>query len=346
MRRLIAFGLVLVLSRLLLAVAGGGGSFPVPPPPPEPLAMVMLYNGSTGDGTYDVGAATSTDSGATWTPFASNPIIVHSGDWYDELLVDPALHWNGSEWTVYLAGHDGSAFSIGRWTNPNADLAANLATANWTADAGNPVLEAPMGATDVNFPTTLYENPKTHLWYALWKSGGDIVTAYASDTAGTITDVGEVLGLGTSGQFDDEQVIPAAAVKVSSTYYVFYAGASSPTGSPLYRTGYATCTDPADDSTYTKHGVIDAFSGVLVLSDGLHYQSNQVRSIAQDEHGRYVAFGSAFQPTEFPSSLHEVSWRSTSTDLVTWTAPTGPLLPLGTGGWDDDSAENPAVVVP
>lgn len=350
MRRALLVALALLVAmtlgrRLLLAAAGGSGSFTAPVPPPV-LSMVMLYNGSQGTGTYDIGAATSTDSGATWTPYSLNPIIVHSGTWYDTLLVDPSLHWNGSEWTVYVAGHDGSNFSIGRWTNPNADLAANLATVNWSADAGNPVLTAPGGATDVNFPTTLYEDPITRIWYALWKTGGDIVMGYAeADAGGSISGVGEVLGLGSSGAFDDEQVLPAAAIKVGSTYYVYYAGASESSGSPLYRTGLATCTDPDDDATYSKVGVISAFSGVLVLSDGYHYQSNQMRSIVEDGDGGYIAFGSAFQPTEVPSSLHEVAWRSTSTDLVTWTAPVGPLIALG-DGWDAVSAENPAVVVP
>lgn len=49
------------------------------------------------------------------------------------------------------------------------------------------------------------------------------------------------------------------------------------------------------------------------------------------------------QPVD-PDDLHEVSFRTTSEDLVTWTTPTGELLPLDEGTFDTISAENPSVV--
>ena len=56
----------------------------------------------------------------------------------------------------------------------------------------------------------------------------------------------------------------------------------------------------------------------------------------------WIGYGTTFDPTTGPSP-REIALRSTSLDLTTWTAPTGPLLPLS--GWTANSAENPSVMV-
>lgn len=85
------------------------------------------------------------------------------------------------------------------------------------------------------------------------------------------------------------------------------------------------------------------FSGDITLAgDGRTYKSNQIRSVLEVSAGSWLGWGSAFHPTD--ASGEEVTFQTTSTDGLTWTTPTGPVLPLVGGQWDDNSAENPWIV--
>lgn len=321
------------MHRRLLMAAGGAGSFTVP------TIHYMLYNGSNGAGTYDIGFASSINSGTTWTKYASNPVISHGGAWYGSLMVDPGLFWDpvGSRWIVYVAGK-GTNFAIGRWINSNLDLIANPTA--WNADLGNPLITGSAPYTQVNFPSPYYDAGAvvTRLWYSGWV-GSTTTIGYAevAGTTGAITDSGKVIDVGAGGSYDDAGLATGPIIKVGSDYYVYYAGYDG----AQYHTGYATCTTPATSATYTKQGVLAAFSGNIVLS-GKTWQSNQLRGITGSA-GAYVGYLSLFHPTD--ASGQEIAAQSTSTDGVTWTAPTA-LIPLGGGGtWDSNSAENPSVVV-
>lgn len=316
--------------------ARGGASFT-----PPPTAYSMLYNGQTGDTIVHVGLATSSDAGQTWTRYASNPVMSPgaSGQWDDEQVHGVSLVWDGSQWVVFYGGYDGTNYRIGRATS------ADLIT--WTKYASNPILTLGAGGAfdDAGLigPAVLYEpaeSPAWKMWYTGIKAGVSRM-GYADSTDGiAFTKRGQVLGLGSAGQFDDEGVGTGPVVKLGSTYYVFEHGTA---GTNDTHTGYATCTDPADSGTYTKQGVLAQFSGnITSLADGLDYRSNGLRSVIL-RNGVYIGYGTAFQPVD-PPTLHEVSFRTTSTDLVSWTTPTGELLPLDEGTFDTVSAENPGVV--
>jgi hypothetical protein len=80
---------------------------------------------------------------------------------------------------------------------------------------------------------------------------------------------------------------------------------------------------------------------LLELSDSIVYTANVLTTVHIEPSG-YVGYGTAFTPTPF-TGQREASFRTTSTDLVNWTTPTGPLIPLGSG-WASISAENLTVV--
>lgn len=324
--------------RRLLMVAGGGGSFTA-----LPTTYTMLYNGQTGDGLVRIGRATSTDAGATWTRYPSNPVIGlgAGGTWNDEQVHAPSVVWDGSQWVLFASGYDGANYRIGRWTS------ADLIT--WTPYGSNPILGlGSAGAFDdagVIAPQVVYSaalSPAWKMWYVGSKSGGKTTIGFADSTDGiSWIKRGKMIDVGTAGAFDDEGVGLGTAILVGSTYYVFVAGQSSPSG--LYRAGYATCTDPASAGTYTKHGVLATFSGnITSLDDGLTYESNTLTSVIL-RGVTYIGYGTTFDPL-VPTTQHEVAFRSTSTDLVTWTTPTGEMLPLAAGTFDTISAENPSVV--
>lgn len=327
----------------LLSIARGGAGFS-----PPPLAYTMLYNGQVGDGLVKIGRATSVNSGVTWTRDAANPVIGlgAGGTWNDEQVHGPSVGWDGSQWVMYASGYDGTNYRIGRWTSPTG--------ATWTAYGSNPVIglgaAAAFDEAGVIGPSFLYVSGEARpfkVWYTGKSSGAVFTLGFADSADGlSFTKRGQMLGLGTAGAFDDVSVGGGAVLKEGSTYRVFYAGSRDTGGYPNTRPGYATCTDPATAGTYTKQGQLIGLDGnITSLDDGLVYTANTLTSIVARGSGYYFGFGTALQPTP-DIGQHEVAFRTTSTDLVNWTTPTGVLLPLSSGTFDTVSAENPSVIAP
>lgn len=326
-----------MIARRLL-VSGGAATFS----PPAVLEMVGVYNGTSADLDYDIGVMYSGDSGQTWTRDPGNPVLLKGsgGAWDDESLVQPSLFHDGSQWVLYAAGYSGTAWAIGRWTNP--DIIAD--PTDWTADS-NPILSGPPTFNGVNNPAVLLDGTTERIWYTALESSGDTTIGYAERAAGgSVSGVGVVLDVGSAGQQDDVGLATGVVVKVGSVWRVYYGGASEIGAIAEYRTCLATTTDPEDPGEYSKLGALSGLDGDVTLAgDGRTYQSNVLRTVIQHPNGSWIGFGTAFHPTD--ASGDEVSFRSTSEDGITWTAPTGPILPLVVSEWDDNSAENPSIVV-
>lgn len=238
-----------MLARRLL-IAGGGGSFVMPP------TLYCLYNGSQDAVTYAIGAASSTDLGLTWSVNAGNPVLQvgAGGSWDDSTVKDPWLFWDGSQFVIYASGYDGSNYRIGRWT---ATTWANIEAGTITPDS-NPIIgisAATFRSDGVIFPTVLYEPTDTGKEEKIWFTGYDGSKwriGYAYRSGGVVTVVGQVLDVGSGGDWDDEGVVSAAIYKSGSTYYLYYGGTSVAGGSQNWQGGVATFTDP--EGTYTKSG--------------------------------------------------------------------------------------------
>lgn len=341
-RRYVLLGLAIVLvgsyaiydmaiaTRLLM---GGGGSF-TPPPVQD---YVGLYSGRAGS-VYEIGRIVSTDGTTSWTADPS-PVLTRGagGTWDDAWINQMSFLHDGSQYVVYYTGFDGANWRIGRATSADS--------ITWTKYASNPVMTygTPGDFDDVgtSLPIVWYDptdSPVWRMWYTAFESTVTTTIGYATSSDGiTWTKVGQVLGLGSAGQFDDEGLVMGAVYRSGSEWWVYYAGLAN---SGQYRTGLAIATDPADDATYTKQGSLSGFSSAITL-DSVSYNSNHLRTILSAGAG-YIGFGSAFHPGGVAGD--EVSFKSTSTDGVTWTTPTGPLVALGSG-WDTSSAENPSIIV-
>ena len=299
--------------------------------------FVGLYNGQDGSEPtrVEIGAMTSTN-GRSFTRNPSNPVLSYgtSGAWDDEQVHGPSLLHDGTQYVVYYGGYNGTKYEIGRATSPDG--------VTWTKYASNPVLTVGAGGSfDSNGcvgPNVILDGSTWHMWYTGVDGAGVTSIGYASSSDGiTWTKGGQKITKGSAGQFDDVGVGTGTVIKAGSTWYIYYAGQAESSGASDYRAGYATTTDPA--GTYTKQGILSAFSGELTIG-AKTYQSNTLRSIVL-VNGTYRAWGTAFQPTT--GEFEEITFWTTSTDLTTFTTPKA-AMSLIEGAWDEISAENPAVL--
>ena len=323
-----------MIARRLLAAGPSGGAFTT-----LPVNLKGLINAAV-DNTYvyTIGPFSSSDGGATFT-VGSGATITHGTGWESTYVKDPYLVWDGSQYVCYYTGFDGTNMRIGRAT-------ASAIDGTWTKYGSNPVLTlGSSGQFDeyrINFPVVVYsatESPPWKMWYAGWTpppADIDITIGFADSTDGiSWTKRGQVLDLGPSGHFDDAGVIPGTVIKVGSTWYLLYTGFRSDI---YYSGGYATCTDPADSGTYVRGAEWSNYAGNLTFG-GKTWRSNQPRNVLR--YGdQYLILGSAWNPT---AGGEEGAFAVFSSDLTNPPAPTGLLLPLGSG-WDANTAENPSAL--
>ena len=234
-----------MLARRLL-VAGGSSSFILQPPA---YPLVGLFNGQDGDGNYHI-AATTSDDGITWTDPGSPLISAVAATQYDDHVKDPWLVHDGDDYHVFFSGYDGSNY---RTFHRSAATIAGLASATTTL-----VLDLGSGGSfddaGIIFPAALYEPWDVGREWKVWYTGFDgtrwhIGYAYGSSPT-SLTKHGQVLTVGSSGQWDDEGLVLGCVFLEGSTYHLFYGGTSDPNGDFFWQTGYATFTDP--EGTYTK----------------------------------------------------------------------------------------------
>lgn len=306
-----------------------------------------LFNGRASSGSqYLIGSMTSTDYGATWTEYASNPVLGVGTGWDDDHVKDPWLVWDGVQYVAYYSGNLNTypgTYQIGRATAP-------YIAGPWTKDVSNPVIAASGGVGDADryaasFPVVVYDpglSPAWRMWYAGWSAEGTpvgITVCYADSTDGiTWTKRGRVLDLGAGGTFDASAVTPGCVIESGGTWYVFYTGYSTVSG--FMKSAYATCTDPADSGTYTKQGQLANYTGSLVLN-GVTYRSNQPRGILPDGSGGYHVYCSLWN--DAGGLGYEAMGYGASATLTGWPTPSL-VLTIPGSGWDATTAENPSVI--
>lgn len=336
----------MTLSRRLLASATGASTFAYSAPVTYPTDYVGLINAASSAAyAYTIGAITSTDGAATFTPGSGALISAGSGGQWDDVHVkDPSLVWDGAQFVCYYSGFDGSAYRIGRAT------CATL-TGSWTKYGSNPVLDLGGGGAfdedGLSFPAVLYEPADTgaewKMWYCGFPNGatagnpqGQLV-GYATSSDGlSWTKHGAVLAAGGSGAFDEWGTSMGAVLKIDATYHLLYGGWNT---SLKMHSGHASCTDPL--GTYTKHGTIAGYTGNLAVG-GWTWQSNVPRAVIPRESGTYRVGISTWNPT--PVDTEEGCVMVSASDLTTWASPSGLMIGLGSG-WYANSAENPSIIV-
>lgn len=282
---------------------------------------------------YTIGPFSSTDGGATYTAGVAATITAGSG-WESIYVKDPSvIALPGGGYRCYYCGWDGSNFQLGR-----AD--ASTISGTWTKYGSNPIIGVPNDgsyrASGANFPVGRYD-ASLAAPYQLWITGSNVgvftIGFLDSSDGVTWTDHGRVINISGSGWMSSH-VFLGAVQKVGSTYYVLFGGRDS---SNITRSGYATCTDPADVGTYSAATQYANLNSNLTIG-GYTWQSNQPRMIAR-RGSTYVVGLSVWNPT--PSDPHEGAVIVTTTDLTTLPVP-GSSLMIPFSSWHANSAENPS----
>jgi formylglycine-generating enzyme required for sulfatase activity/predicted GH43/DUF377 family glycosyl hydrolase len=123
----------------------------------------MWYTGHSGEGSYNIGHATSPD-GIAWTKDAANPVLTNSANGWDLMYITAGsvLYFNGA-FHLWYSGFDGSyVYRIG--------YAKSADGVTWTKGSNNPVLNiGPSGGFDSTYvyePSVLYRNGQLWMWYA------------------------------------------------------------------------------------------------------------------------------------------------------------------------------------
>lgn len=261
-----------------------------------------FYNGGTSGSNYSIGQAYSVD-GVFWTRNINNPLISPvASTWEANVVKDPWIVIVDNIYYLYYAGWRSSTnrFQIGLAISRDGGQ-------TYTKYASNPIIaNGGVGTVDERravFPTVIYEadeadpNKKWKMWYAGRNASDEENIAYAYSADGiTWTKVGQVLTLGTAGQFDDTILQPSDVKKIDGTYYLFYGGATTSAGRTKFSTGLATFIDP--EGTYTKQGQVltslstrvqnltaDTLSGsaVVTVADTSVFEVNEYVLIADSD---------------------------------------------------------------
>ena len=312
--------------------------------------LQAAYNGADDTPVYAIGLASTTDD-VTWTRYASNPIISKGTGFESTWVAQPTLVYDGSKYVIYYSGYNGTTLQIGR-------ASATTFHGTWTKDAGNPVLPKGSVSTDPDFggaanPVVHYDandTPAWKMWYHAFPNGSTpanpfgLTVCFADSSDGiTWTKHGTVIGVGTGGSFNDFGSDMGCVYRDKSTWYVFMAGYHNPGTGVVARSGYCTCTDPADISTYTNLVQITNYSGTVSLN-GRTWKSNLPRGVTANPLGSgYLVYPTFWNPTDPANDPVEICSQITSSSLTDWPSPSSVML--GTDAWNPHSAENPSVIV-
>lgn len=262
------------------------------------------------------------------TKHPGNPVLSFgpNGAWDDEGIWRPAVIKEGSSYKMWYSGADGSTRRIGYATSPDG--------LTWTKYGSNPVLAPDAGweSNGVFNPAVIADSGLYKMWYAGVDSGGVVGIGYATSPDGVAwTKYGSnpVLSVRGSGSWEDEDVTDPTALKVGSTYHLWYRGYDGLTS----RIGHATS---GDGITWVK----DPANPVLDLGPSGDWDWLDVYGPS------VIQVGTDYQLWYSGGTLPE-AWQTgyaLSSDGVHWTRQQM-LIPEGSpGAFDDASADYPAVI--
>jgi predicted GH43/DUF377 family glycosyl hydrolase len=298
----------------------------------------LVYDGSTyfmayigQDGSkYRIGYASSAD-GVNWHKSPANPVVDlgPATSWDDFHVHSPSILEDGGKVAMWYAGEDGSKTRIGYATIPEID--------NWEKYSGNPVLDiGPGGQWDdehVRSPSVIFDGSIYHMWYCgyrnfEWKIG------YANSTDGINWNKyssNPVMSLGSSGSWDDKQVLQPVVLYNGGIYHMWFSGDD---GTTTRRIGYANSTDGLTWNKYSGNPIINVGTSGLwddesiyprtVIKDGSTYK---MWYHAQDGTNQRIGY-------------------ATSPDGLSWTKyPGNPIMDLGpSGSWEDTNVFKPTIL--
>ena len=256
-----------------------------------------------------------------WTKYSENPVLNlgAGGSWDDAGVVLPSVIFDSDSFKMWYHGDDGSATKIGYATSPDG--------VTWTKSGSNPVLSlGSSGSWDdaaILEPSVLFDGSIYHMWYQGF-GGSNRRIGYATSPDGvTWTKNGSnpVLGLGSSGSWDDAELRQPFVILDGGLYRMWYTGSNV----SIQQFGYATSTDGV---SWTKHG------GNPIMNRGASGSWDDVWMASP----RVLMIGSSYEMiySAFDGNNVRIGY-ATSQDGLAWTKYDGnPVLNQGSNGtWDD-----------
>jgi len=174
-----------------------------------------------------------------WEKYPGNPVLDpgESGTWDDDYVCDPTVLFNGVEYQMWYAGHDGSNRRLGYASSTDGIV--------WEKHPDNPVLDLGANGTwedaIVCNPTVLFDGTQYHMWYTGY-DGSNFRIGYASSADGIVWEKhpdNPVLDLGASGTWDDANIANPTVLFDDVEYQMWYAGNDGSN----WKIGYATSVD-------------------------------------------------------------------------------------------------------
>lgn len=276
-----------------------------------------------------------------WAKYNGSPVLLSGseGEWDAGGCAGYSVILDGSTYKMWYGAWDGSSFEIGyatssdgiNWTKYNDPL-----TSTHPYLESDPVLNTGPGAWEsvfVYYPQVYFDGNTYHMWYAGSNGLSDLIGyATSSDGITWIKYGNPVLGLGTSGSWDEEGVSPAAILFNGTTYEMIYNGFDG----LHYQGGYATSTDGID---WTK-------SANTIISFGpsgsWDYPYTHTGSVVYNENtDLYYLF---YSGGDFP--FFKIGMATSPSFAGPWTkASNNPVLDVGpAGSWDNITVAWPCVI--
>jgi hypothetical protein len=303
-------------------------------PTRPPMASDNPFTGDvSGGGVLSPRTASITvgDQICSLTKYSGNPVLSvgPDGDWDDEAVREPTVLKEGDTYKMWYFGFDGSISQIGLATSPDG--------LTWTKSDRNPVLSPDQSweGTRVFAPSVISDTDSG--LYLMWYAGADsnwidsIGFAWSDDGVDWQKHPDNpVLEVGSSGSWDDEDILSPAVLKVGSTYHMWYTGRDGVTA----RIGHATS---GNGTSWTKDGA----NPVLDIGPPGAWDWTQVYGPG------VVQVGGGYQLWYSGETL-PLAWESgyaTSIDGSNWTRGRM-LIPEGApGSFDVNSADYASAVV-
>jgi len=211
----------------------------------------MWYTGDNGS-QRGIGYAKSAD-GKIWEEYPGNPVLTDGiGDvWDGELVSQPCVRHDGTQYRMWYAGCDGSSMRIGYATSSDG--------ITWAKHASNPVIDlSTWDAAGVSNPTVLYNGTQYQMWYTGY-DGGNMRIGYATSDDGIvwIKPLSEPV-IDLEDSWDSEGCSSPTVVLTDEplgrqTYRMWYSGYD---GNSM-RIGYATSSDGINWTKHASNPVFD-----------------------------------------------------------------------------------------
>ena len=239
----------------------------------------LYYTGQTSGSVEQVHLATATDLMGTWTKYANNPVVPLS----EVQTEDPYVWLEGSNYHMFAENKNGTFCCIAYLNSTDA--------VNWNLQNATILQQTASGwdNRDVSSPV-IYKNSTK--WYMLYEGRdtatvtGEMALATADYPWGAWTKYAgnPVFTAGSSGTWDDEEVVPDDLYIIDDVFYLIYHGHDG----TAWRVGLANSTDLVnwnrvnliDDSTFEDY---DNISTLMFM--GIDEKDNLIASLESSTGG-------------------------------------------------------------